>query len=178
MTGKKENLELPANNESGTGDKEPLPKEDQGTTTGITSENPVPGKEQGTALEKRNKDLITGSKGLDANPEVQIPNPNDRAPSFYRKVLDETENLDLAAATEVEGIDAEIAILRIKIKSLLEMDPDNLSLYMALTSLLGRLVRIRYDINKGQKDGFKTALGNVVREILVPLGINVIEKKM
>jgi hypothetical protein len=49
-----------------------------------------------------------------------------RKHGFYSKVLDEGEQLDYEQATEVEGIDGEIALLRVKIKSLIACDPENL----------------------------------------------------
>ena len=47
-----------------------------------------------------------------------------RKHGFYSRVLDESEQLDLALAPDVEGIDDEIALLRVKIKSVLENDPE------------------------------------------------------
>ena len=52
-------------------------------------------------------------------------NQNARKHGFYSKVLDEAERLDFELATGVEGIDEEIALIRVKIKSLLERDPEN-----------------------------------------------------
>ena len=43
---------------------------------------------------------------------------------FYSRALDEAEGMDFELAHGVEGIDDEIALLRVKIKSLLESDPD------------------------------------------------------
>ena len=57
-------------------------------------------------------------------------NQNARKHGFYSKVLDEAEQLDFELATGVEGIDDEIALLRVKIKSILENDPENIKLIM------------------------------------------------
>jgi hypothetical protein len=98
---------------------------------------------------------------------------NARKPSFYVKVLDEAERLDFELASGVEGIDDEIALLRVKIKSLLESDPENIRLIMQVTNALERLVRTRYKISKEQRKGLKEAIGNVLRDIAIPLGIGV-----
>jgi len=100
-------------------------------------------------------------------------NQNARKHGFYSKVLDEAEKLDFEQATGVEGIDDEIALLRVKIKSLLEHDPENIKLIMQATNTLARLVRTRYNISKEDKKGLKEAIGNVLRDVALPLGIGI-----
>jgi len=100
-------------------------------------------------------------------------NQNARKHGFYSKVLDEAERLDLEVATGVEGIDDEIALLRVKIKSILAHDPDNVRLIMQATNALARLVRTKYNISKKDKKGLKEAIGNVLRDIALPLGIGI-----
>ncbi len=84
-------------------------------------------------------------------------NQNARKHGFYSKVLDEAEQLDFELATGVEGIDDEIALLRVKIKSLLARDPENIKLIMQATNTLARLVTTRYNISKEDKKGLKEA---------------------
>ncbi len=100
-------------------------------------------------------------------------NQNARKHGFYSKVLDEAERLDFELATSVEGIDDEIALLRVKIKSLLERDPENIKVIMQATNTLARLVRTRYNISKEDKKGLKEAIGNVLRDVALPLGIGI-----
>ena len=102
-------------------------------------------------------------------------NQNARKHGFYSKVLDEAEQLDFELASGVEGFDDEIALLRVKIKSLLENDPENIGLLMQMTNALVRLVKTKYNISKEQKKGLKEAIGNVLKDIAVPLGIGVSE---
>ena len=105
-----------------------------------------------------------------------LGNQRARKHGFYSKVLDEAEQLDFELAHGAEGIDDEIALLRVKIKSILEKDPENIRLIMEATNTLARLIRTRYNITKDQKKGLKEAIGNVLRDIAVPLGIAVISK--
>ncbi len=100
-------------------------------------------------------------------------NQNARKHGFYSRVLDEAERLDLELAQGVEGVDDEIALLRVKIKSILESDPENVRLIMEATNTLARLVRTRYNITKEQKKGLKEAIGNVLKDIALPLGIGI-----
>ena len=107
----------------------------------------------------------------------QPANQNARKHGFYSKVLDEAEQLDLTLAQGVEGIDDEIALLRVKIKSILEHDPENIRLIMEATNTLARLIRTRYNITKDQKKGLKEAIGNVLKDIALPLGIGIVLHK-
>ena len=100
-------------------------------------------------------------------------NQNARKHGFYSKVLDEAERLDFELATGVEGIDDEIALLRVKIKSLIAHDPDNIKLIMQATSTLSRLIKTKYNISKKDKKGLKEAIANVLRDVALPLGIGI-----
>ena len=100
-------------------------------------------------------------------------NQNARKHGFYSRVLDEAEQLDLELATGVEGIDDEIALLRVKIKSVLAHDPDNVKIIMQATNTLAGLVRTKYNISKKDKKGLKEAIANVLRDIALPLGIGI-----
>ena len=100
-------------------------------------------------------------------------NQNARKHGFYSKVLDEVEKLDFELAAGVEGIDDEIALLRVKIKSLLEHDPENVKLIMQATNTLAGLVKTRYNISKEDRKGLKEAIGNVLRDVAIPLGIGI-----
>ena len=96
-----------------------------------------------------------------------------RKQGFYSRVLDEAEKLDFELASGVNGIDDEIALLRVKIKSILGDEPKNLKLIVDATNALERLIRTRYKISKEQRKGLKEAIGNVLRDVALPLGIGI-----
>ena len=100
-------------------------------------------------------------------------NQNARKHGFYSKVLDEAEQLDFELASGVNGIDDEIALLRVKIKSVLEKDPENIKLIVQATNTLAGLVKTSYNITREQRKGLKEAIGNVLRDIALPLGIGI-----
>ncbi len=100
-------------------------------------------------------------------------NQNARKHGFYSKILDKDEKHDFELATDVEGIDDEIALLRVKIKSLVERDPQNIRLIMQDVNALERLVRTRYNISKEDKKGLQEAITNVLRDVALPLGIGI-----
>jgi hypothetical protein len=102
-------------------------------------------------------------------------NQNALRHGFYSKVMDEAEQLDFEVASGFDdSFDGEIALLRVKIKSLLEKDPENIRLILQATESLARLVKTKYNITKEQKKGLKEAIGNVLKDIAIPLGIKVI----
>jgi len=106
-----------------------------------------------------------------ASPQKDAPRAKKQG--FYSKVLDEAEQLDFELASGVEGFDDEIALLRVKIKSLLENDPENIKLLMAATTTLANLVKTKYKISKEQKQGLKEAIENVLKDIAIPLGLGI-----
>ena len=100
-------------------------------------------------------------------------NQHARKRDFYSRVLDEAERLDFELASGVEGIDGEIALLRVKIKSILEKDPENVKLIIQATNTLAGLVKTSYNMTKEQRKGLKEAIGNVLKDIALPLGIGI-----
>ena len=90
---------------------------------------------------------------------------------FYARVLDEAERLDFEMAAGVDGIDDEIALLRLKIKSLLEKDPENIKRLAEATTTLSRLVMARYKMGSAHKKALASAIGTVLKDLAVPLGI-------
>lgn len=105
-------------------------------------------------------------------------NQNARKHGFYSTVLDAAQQMDFTLAEGIDGLDFEIALLRVKIKALIEKDPGNIQLIMQASSTLARLLRTRYNLEKGQGKGIKDAIQNVLTEIAVPLGIAAITKKL
>ena len=98
-------------------------------------------------------------------------NQNARKHGFYSRVLDAAEAADYALATEVEGIDDEIALLRVKLKSVLRHDPDNVALVLQAVVTLARLLGARLNIVKRDRKGLKEAIENVLRDVAVPADV-------
>jgi len=92
---------------------------------------------------------------------------------FYSRALDEAEKLELEEASHVEGIDEEIALLRVKLRELLEEQPERVDLHFEAANIIARLVRTRYQITKEQKKSLKEAIQKVLTEVAVPLGVGI-----
>jgi hypothetical protein len=115
-------------------------------------------------MEKKIKRKRGGQKG----------NKNALKHGFYTKVLADTEKLDYQHAGGVDGIDQEIALLRLEImKVIAGGSSQNLKLILKAADILDKLIRTRFKITSNQPKGMKEAMGNVVRDILVPLGLHV-----
>ena len=101
-------------------------------------------------------------------------NRNAAKPEYYAKILAKTEQLDIESASGVEGIDEEIALLRHEIKKTISGgDERNLLLLVKAASALEKLIRTRHQITAAQRKGLKEAVANVIRDVLVPLGVNI-----
>jgi len=103
----------------------------------------------------------------------QPGNQNARTHGYYSRVLDEAQQLDFELASGVNGIDDEIALLRVKIKAILEKDPENFSLITQAVKVLTRMVQTHYNMSKGDKKGFKEAIEKMWQNVAVPAGIAV-----
>lgn len=77
---------------------------------------------------------------------------------FYVQALSEAERLALADAMEVEGIDQEIALLRLRLRTALAKQPADLSLMFKGIALLARVIATRYGLGKTGRDEMEQAL--------------------
>jgi hypothetical protein len=97
---------------------------------------------------------------------------------FYSRALEEAERLELDDAYHIEGVDDELALLRLKLKELVHNQPERIDLHLKAANAIARLVKIRYQISKEQKNSLKQAIANVLTEVALPLGINAGMKKL
>lgn len=90
--------------------------------------------------------------------------------AFYSRVLSEAEQLELVTALGVDGLDQEIAVLRLKLRQLIESQPERLDLCLNAANTIARLVKVRYNISREQKKSLKEAITKVLTEIAIPIG--------
>ena len=100
-------------------------------------------------------------------------NQNARKHGFYSRALTEAEKVELEEASLVEGIDQEIALLRVRLRELAQNEPDRLELHLEAANTIARLIRTRYQISKEQKKSLKEAIQKVLTDVAVPLGIGI-----
>lgn len=139
--------------------------------------------------EKKTKKLKPPENEQPAAPATKINTDTQAAPvnnltdpglksSLYARVLDEAEKLDFKTASSTEGLDDEIALMRLKIKTLLETNPDDVHMLVEVTDMLVKLVKTRNSMNKKQEKNLGEAITKIIRDIGVPLGVSVLNKKL
>ena len=84
---------------------------------------------------------------------------------FYAQALTEAERSDLPLALEVDGVDQEIAVLRLRLRSMLEERPDDLTLMFKGIELLTKAVATRYRLSKRAERDLAASMANVVRSL-------------
>ncbi len=95
--------------------------------------------------------------------------------TFYRGALSRAERVRLSEAGEVEGLDQEIALLRLKLSQLLEQDPAKVDLLFKGVNLLVRTVATRYRPSPQSRDDLSESVAAVLKDIgnqLLPEGFN------
>lgn len=104
----------------------------------------------------------------------QPGNQNARKHGYYSRIFNKAERADYYSAGDVQGIDEEIALIRHIIKSVASFKDDkHLLVLVRAASVLNKLIRTRQKIQSARYDGINTAVANVVRHVLVPMGINI-----
>ena len=90
---------------------------------------------------------------------------------FYGPALDETAGLMLEEAGGVDGLDQEIAVLRLKLRDLIRDEPEKCELHLKTANTIANLVKVRYSISKEQKKCLKEAITRVLTDLAIPLGV-------
>ncbi|MFQ5874693.1 MAG: hypothetical protein ACE5JL_12980 [Dehalococcoidia bacterium] len=91
--------------------------------------------------------------------------------SFYASAITEAERLRLPDALEIEGLDHEIALLRVRLGRLAEEQPENTTLLFKGIELLVKAVAARYRLSKKSKDDLSEAIEGVLTSIGGALGL-------
>ena len=91
--------------------------------------------------------------------------PPDVAEDFYGSALDEAERIALQHAENIEGIDSEIAVLRVKLRTALDKNEENLPLMLRGIDLLVKAVSTRYRLSKKAEADLSDSLAGVVRGV-------------
>ena len=84
---------------------------------------------------------------------------------FYAQALSEAERVLIPEARELEGLDEEIALLRVKLSTALAEHPDNMPLMMRGVELLVKAVAAKYRLSKKSQDNLAEAIEGVLKEI-------------
>ena len=83
--------------------------------------------------------------------------------AFYESAMDEAERDLLQDARKIEGLDEEIAVLRVKLRSAVKKRPANLPLMFRGIGLLVKAVSARYRLSKQSEADLADSLDRVIR---------------
>jgi hypothetical protein len=104
----------------------------------------------------------------------QPGNQNARKHGYYSNVLTGEDRRNLRQASEVTGLDDEIALVRARLKSIVEHDPDNLRLISEAASTLVRLMRASHRLGLHKQESFEETRLKALFRIGDEFGIDVI----
>jgi len=116
--------------------------------------------------------VVTGGKEMENTIKnrsgAQKINSHSKKHGFYSKFLDQQQRRQYTRAVEIEGLDAEIALLRVKIQSLLARDPENMKLIFQAFNSLARMVMTKYHTSKTDTVDFSAAMRNALDGMILP----------
>ena len=102
-----------------------------------------------------------------------IGNQNARKHGFYSRVITKTEKRDLKRADDMKGIDQEINLLRVRLKSILLNDPENNHLILQATTTLAHLLRTKHYLGNTDETSLREIIENVLTELALPFGVDI-----
>ena len=91
--------------------------------------------------------------------------------SFYKDALTEAEQVLLPEAMEMEGLDEEIALLRLKLQQAIMERPEDIDVLLKGVSLLVRAVATQYKLSPKAKDDLMDSVIGVLEGIGQALGL-------
>ncbi len=106
-------------------------------------------------------------------PGKGIGNQNARKHGFYSNVLSAEEQEEYERARLMDGFDDEIALLRVKIKSLVENYPENVRLITLALNTLARMVMTRNNVEPARKETVAETITNILKGVALPAGIGI-----
>ncbi len=99
----------------------------------------------------------------------------DRPRDFYEEALSQAERVRFSRAKQIQGLDEEIALLRVRLNRLAEEQPENLELLIKGIGMLVRAVSTKYKLShKAEEDLYQSLIGVLqgVGNVLLPEGFS------
>ncbi|MBI2935891.1 MAG: hypothetical protein HYY31_03655 [Chloroflexi bacterium] len=90
---------------------------------------------------------------------------------FYEDALSQAERLRLPRAREVEGLDEEIALLRLRLLRHAKEHPENLEVLLKGVRLLVQAVVARYRLSPKAAENLSQSIAEVIDKVGITLGL-------
>lgn len=84
---------------------------------------------------------------------------------FYGSALDAAEGIELEMASKMEGLDAEVAVLRKELRTALAKQPVDMALMLKGMDMLVKAVSVRYRLSKKAEQHLSDSLAGVIRGV-------------
>lgn len=93
------------------------------------------------------------------------------APGFYEAALSEAERVRLPRARRVQGVDAEIALLRVRLERLAREHPENVEMLLKGITVLVRAAAVKYRLSPKAEKDLASSLAGALRSVGAALGL-------
>lgn len=90
---------------------------------------------------------------------------------FYEQALSEAERLRIPRARQMEGLEEEIALLRVRLLRLAQEHPEQFELLLKGVALLVRAVATKYRLSPQSQEDLSRSLAGVITSIGTQLGL-------
>jgi hypothetical protein len=94
--------------------------------------------------------------------------PPAKAKRFYQEALSQAEKADFPVALRVEGVDQEIAVLRLRLRTALQDHPEDLQLMLRGVVLLVQALAAKYRLPKADQEQLLEAVSSEIDGDLWP----------
>jgi hypothetical protein len=83
-----------------------------------------------------------------------------KAQRFYEEALTQAERADFPVALDVEGVDQEIAVLRLRLRTALKANPEDLQLMLRGVVMLVQALAAKYRLPKEDQEALVDVFAN------------------
>ena len=113
----------------------------------------------------QNAPLAQTHRRLKRKPGGQKGNQNARKHGFYSRALSPDEIGEFWSIVNLEGVDPEVALVRLKLKSLLQHDPVNRRALRAASGLLAKWYRTKYGLDRSDGNALKAVIRSILEQL-------------
>ncbi len=106
-----------------------------------------------------------GRKPAGESPQRRASSPRDTGRArFYEEALSQAEQVALSQARDMEGLDEEIALLRVRLRAMAE-DQENVAPFLKTMELLVKAVGAKYRLSKKSQDDLLQSVMGVLEGV-------------
>ncbi len=116
----------------------------------------------------QNESVSTGNRKTQRKRGGQRGNQNARQHGFYSSLLNPAEICEFWNIVNLEGVEPEIAVLRLKLRSVLQRSPDNQRVLAEAARLLSKWLHTKYRLKDKETGYIKMFLRRILQDKTIP----------